>query len=426
MGDTMKGIKLGAVALVTLALFGGTARASGDLNEVGAFLVYPAIVAGTQASFETYVSIINTGDFDVFAHVAYINGRDRFDNDELDDEYCFECNFNVPLTPNDTELLVIRSTPFGIQVDSEDGTVQSACPHPYGMLTLNLENPIGTVLTDNILFGSEVVVNYARGYAFSIPAIPFQGFGGGDGDREMDFDLVEFGLFPSVIAADFIAPNLDGSISAELVLFTLAFQAEFPPFSHCEIEGYDASENPFSRSFNFGCWAFADLGQLHPEFYYGNLGQQACTPGVDCDTHGWFKLNCDVTPQGAEELAGGVLGALIQIASAGSTVRRNDPNAPWFGVFDDITSTVGGPVGPQGPQAAPGPIVGLNGSTGSTGPTGPTGSTGPTGPTGSTGPTGPTGPNGPLDAAAWARIFYQSRTTGDNVTYRIAGPGGGL
>ena len=358
-----------SVSILALLLASGTGQAGTDLNEVGAFLVYPVVIAfgddekeggaaeGAGSAIETYLSVVHTGDTEVSAHVAFINGN------EEDLDYCFECNYNLPLTPNDAELIVVHHTPFGFQIDTEDGTLQGACPHRYGMVTINLENPIGTVLTDNTLLGSSVYVDYSGGIAFSLPAIPFQGQNGGDGDRSFEFDGVEYGAFPRVVAADFIAPSIAGGsfLGAALALFTLGFEAEFPPFTHCEIEGFDAAENPFSRSFNFGCWTIRDLLELHPEFFYGNLGQQACTYLVDCDTHGWFKLDCDVTEDGGIEVEGGVHGAIIQVGSTGAVVCANDPNAP-----------------------------------------------------------------GLASNAAWARLLYQSVTVGGDVTYRVAGPGGGL
>ena len=101
----MRSNKLIMAVLAIALLFGstGTSNAGTDLNEVGAFLVYPlvsSIVSG-GGTFETYIAIVNTGSSNVVAHLAYING------DEDSDEYCFECNYNIPLTPNDTELLTV-------------------------------------------------------------------------------------------------------------------------------------------------------------------------------------------------------------------------------------------------------------------------------------------------------------------------------
>jgi hypothetical protein len=368
---------------LALLLSGGTSQAATDLNEMAPFLVYPAVVAigpGQQpptsgiGSFETYLAVVNAGPDLISAHIVYVNGQEFLDSDDEENpEYCYECNYNIPLTPNDTELITIRYTTFGVQIDTEDDTLQGACPHPYGFVTINAEDPLGDPITDNVLLGSEVVINYGQGWAFSIPAIPFQGSNGGNGDRTFIFDdATEYGAFPSVIAADFIAPeavtqtDTGNDIRGFLVLFTLGFETEFVPRVNCEIEGYDAAENPFSRSFNFGCWTFRSLTELHTEFAYGNLGQQSCMLGEDCDTHGWFYLDCSVRQAtfaglSSEVVNGGVHGAIIQIMNSGQTVRRNDPNAP--------------------------PLTG---------------------------------------AVAWARLLYQSNTTGGAVTFQPAGPSGGL
>ena len=49
------------------------------------------------------------------------------------------------------------------------------------------EDEDGNTISDNVLLGEEVVVDYESGMAFSIPAISFQG-SSNDGNREYDFD----------------------------------------------------------------------------------------------------------------------------------------------------------------------------------------------------------------------------------------------
>jgi hypothetical protein len=347
-----------------------------DLNEVGAFLVYPAVIAlgpDPAAEFETFVTIVNADTAAATAHFAYING-DRGSSTE-----CYECDFDIPLTGNDTEVLVITQDAFGIVIETEDRTLSHSCPHPFGFLTANLEDGAGNVLTDNVLLGSEIIVNYVRGYALSVPAIPFQGKLGGDGNRTFGFNDVEYGKLPRIVAADFIAPDVPQNqatgIRGSLALFTLNFVRQFPPITDCSITGYDAAEHPFSRSFIFGCWTFADLCDISPEFCYPNLSATPCNPFTqdpdfepedECDTHGWLKLDCHVRqdpnlPGDIPEVRGGVHGAIIQVARTGARIRRNDPGGPAF-----------------------------------------------------------------ANAAAWARLLYQSVTTGDNATLHLESPGGGL
>jgi hypothetical protein len=342
------------------------AFAGSDLNEVGALLVYPTIVAvplnaptapAGIRGVETFVTITNAGPQDVIAHVSYINGQYE------SYQYCYECDFQIPLTGNDTETLVITSGPGGTHIQAEDLYLDMSCPWPWGMLVVALEDEDGNTITDNVLLGEEVVVNYANGSAFSIPAIPFQG-GTGDGDRAYGFDDEEYGKMPRIVAADFLAPDVQQNASAMLSLFTLGFERQFPPLVDCSVIGFDANEHPFSSSFQFGCWGLWDLYQISPEFYYPNLGLFNNDPHHPIsDTHGWLQLNCrvDDNPAAADgfEANGAVHGAIIQSQAGGSTL-------------------------PAGSGATFG------------------------------------------SAAMWGRLLYQSVTTGDAVTLILENPPGGL
>jgi hypothetical protein len=313
MMRSMKGL---IAALAVAMLLSTGAFAGADLNEVGAFLVYPAIVGAAQmgapGEVETFVTITNAGPSDVVAHVSYINGDE---NDEW--QYCYECDFEIPLTGNDTETLVISNADGGgVRIQSEDLYLDLACPWSMGMLVVALENAAGDTITDNVLLGEEVLVNYVDGAAFSIPAIPFQGLNG-NGDREYEFNDAEYAKLPRIVAADFLAPVIGQEAIAELYLFTLGFERQFPPLVDCSVIGFDAEEHPFSASFQFGCWTLIDLYEISPEFYYPNLGLFDQDPdGIGPNTHGWLQLNCrvDKNPAAADgfEADGGVHGAIVQ------------------------------------------------------------------------------------------------------------------
>ncbi len=363
--------KMAAGLGMALLLATGTASAGTDLNEVGAFLVYPAVVALPGAiEAETYIAIVNANTAATNAHVSFING---FEIPGLTAPECYECDFNLPLTGNDTELLVVRiDAALGVTlIESEDRSVSQACDQIAGFVIVALEDNVGNTITSNVLLGSEVVVDYGLGIAFSIPAVPFQGKLGGNLDRNYAFDDVEYGKFPRFIAADFIAPDLPGTAfggSASLVLFTLNFERQQPPLTDCAVKGYDAAEHPFSRSFEFGCWTVANLCDISPEFCYPNLSATPCNPYVadpdfesedECDTHGWLSLDCRVRqdpnqPPAIDDALGAVHGAIVQFLPNATRIRRNDPAAPV---------TVG--------------------------------------------------------AVAWARLLYQSVTAGDNVTLHL-------
>jgi hypothetical protein len=295
-----------------------------NLNEVGAVLVYPVIVS--TPGQETFVTVTNAGPSAVVAHVAYING-DSTPIDEGGAGYCYECDFDLPLTASDTETLVVSEGVNGISIESEDSGLSLSCPFPFGMIVITIEDGDGEVMTENVLLGEEVVVNYELGTAYSIPAIPFQGSNGGNADRVLRFDDQEYAKLPRIVATDFLAPDLDNAgddVSAALALFTLGFERQFPPVVDCSVIGYDAHENPFSTSFQMGCWGMTDLCVISPEFCYPNLGLFGTL-----DTHGWLVLNCrvDQDADGQFDTYGGVHGALLQSAGIGAEIRRNTPGA---------------------------------------------------------------------------------------------------
>jgi hypothetical protein len=316
----MRVLCLGLAILLCLSADNAVA---GDLNEVGALLVYPVII--TSPDTETLVTITNAGPDPVLAHFNYINGDDGPDSVG----YCRECNFQIDLTGNDTETLVVRQDGnSGTVLVAEDSGLSFSCPFPHGMLVVSQEDgtfaPWNT-LTDNTLLGEQVVVNYGAGSAYSIPAIPFQGKNPNDDFRNYSFDDSEYSKFPRVVAADFLAPRSDGTSSVGLGLFTLGFERQFPPLTDCSVTGFDAGENPFSASFQFGCWAITDLCAVSPEFCHPDLGLFNNDPHHPVsDTHGWLQLNCrvDSNPAAADgfEANGGVHGAIIQYQSAASTM----------------------------------------------------------------------------------------------------------
>ena len=175
----MRSIKAVIAGLAIAMLCCTGVYAGTDLNEVGALLVFPTILAvsvdnprlpDSMRAVETFVTITNAGPDDVIAHISYING-------DWEDEvrYCYECDFQIPLTGNDTETLVVTYRDGGTHIVAEDLYLDLACPWPYGMLVVALEDEDGQAVTDNVLLGEEVIVNYRGGNAVSIPAIPPQG-----------------------------------------------------------------------------------------------------------------------------------------------------------------------------------------------------------------------------------------------------------
>ncbi len=309
-----KGRLIVAGLLMALAL--GNVQAGIDLNEVSAFLVFPGVVAavnGQAVNVETFLTITNTSALSINAHVAFINGIN-----------CRECDFDVPMTGLDTETLVlIRQNNVTLITNLDTGATHT-CSQFIGFVTVNVEDAAHNVLTDNILLGEEVVVDYANGAAFSVEAISIQG-DVGNGDRTFQFDGVEYRQFPSALGADFIAPDFQqGPLFAHLVLFTLAFDRGFVPLTDCSVIGFDAFESQFSESIQFGCWTVAALDDISPEFAWPFLGQ-----AIQNNDHGWLQLECTVFGTGPNTTAlGGVHGAIVQYARTGAVLRRNAPAGP--------------------------------------------------------------------------------------------------
>ena len=281
---------------MVLAFSFGTAKAGIDLNEVGAFLVYPGVAAILDGqNVETFLTITNTSANSIIAHVSFINGDERDAR-----HYCYECDFDVPMSGLDTETLVLTREHNVTIIRNLDTGAQRSCSQFIGFVTVDVEDANHNVLTDNILLGEEVVVDYANGAALSVEAISIQGENG-DGNRTFAFDGLEYRKFPSVLGADFLAPDYQGPLSAWLVLFTLAFDRGYAPLTDCSVIGFDAYESQFSASWQFGCWTAVPLQEIDPEFAYPFLGDAA-----QQNDHGWLQLSCSVFGTGPNTLADGI------------------------------------------------------------------------------------------------------------------------
>jgi len=300
------------LAGLVLVLALGNAQAGIDLNEVGAFLVFPGVVAAVNGgvNVETFLTFTNTSDIAINAHVAFIDGIS-----------CNECDYDVPMTGLDTETLVLVRDPVNhvTHITNLDTGQTQTCASAFGFVTVNVEDASHNVLTDNILLGEEVVVDYTNGAALSVEAVSIQGEAG-NGDRTFNFDGLEYRQFPARLGADFLAPDFQGALHAHLVLFTLAFKRNFPPLTDCDVHGFDAFEAEFSAGLQFGCWTVVALQDISPEFAWPFLGS-----ALQNNDHGWLQLDCTVLgtgPNGAPAI-GGVHGAIVQYADTGAVLRRS-------------------------------------------------------------------------------------------------------
>jgi hypothetical protein len=306
---------LPAIACACLLTVGSVSAANSQ-NEVAALLVFPDIatevVPGGGGTVETLFSVSNASPNSVVIRVHFFNG------DEGASTYCYECDFLATLSGLATATFSVASDGSGGSlIRSMDNSLSLSCPWTRGFITISLEDESGNTLTDNVLHGRQIVIDYSSGRSHSVSAVPFQGLAG-NGDMVHDFDDVEYGKMPRIVATEFIAPNAFSQAPAEfdayLALFTLGFSRQHPPYVDCDVLGSDAAGNLFSASLIFGCWTRIELEAIHPIFAYPNLG----TSGFD--EHGWLQINCDVdfNDDGVFDAVGGVHGAFSQVEPAGT------------------------------------------------------------------------------------------------------------
>lgn len=318
----------------------GSTHAANSQNEVAALLVFPdiatSVVPGGGGTVETLFSVSNASANSVVIRVHY------FDGDEGGSTYCYDCDFADTLSALATNTYYVASDGSGgALIRSMDNSFSFSCPFTRGFMTVSLEDDSGNTLTDNILYGHQVVMDYSSGRSHSVSAIPFPG-GTGNGDRDFDFDDIEYGRMPRIVATEFVAPNATGQSNAEfdayLTLFTLGFSQQVPPRVDCDVTGFDASGALFSASVIFGCWTRIELEEIHPEFAYPNLG----TSGFD--EHGWLQINCalDFEDDGEFDAIGGVHGAVFQVEPSGTLWGGGGATAnptAWSRLMDQSVTT---------------------------------------------------------------------------------------
>ena len=296
-------IKRVAILSCVLAVATGAAFAGVNSKEVGAVLIFPEYHARYGGfDVDTYISVTNDKSTDVWVHVEVIG-----------DGVCDDCNFDLPLTGFQTKRLRFNRENVGgdyvtviydASVHSNPNTngsppILTACPEERGFVVMTLEEAGSSprkTLGENMLHGDAVIVSVDGGTSSQFGAIAIQGVGMNDGDRNLRFDNMEYAAFPSIVTANFWAPN--AVVETELVLFNVNFQTgQFPqPQTQCSLNYVDAEENVFSRSLDFRCWIDRDLRDIAPGFLENILGT----------ANGFLWLECDAGTHGAiiTELSG--------------------------------------------------------------------------------------------------------------------------
>jgi hypothetical protein len=144
-----------------------------------------------------------------------------------------------------------------------------------GVLFIAAADPTtGAVISEDVLFGDAVIVDFAGGQAYSVDPVSFQaGQGANDGDKIYRFDGQEYAQFPSILATNFIAPFVIsdvGGVLAELILITLDGTGGNIPVPRARLGGlaYDDDETPFDFGWEFDCFDIAALEDIDPNFRF--------------------------------------------------------------------------------------------------------------------------------------------------------------
>ena len=337
------------VLLAVMAAAGITAGAAGaqnlDLDEMAAALTLPVITGGQApntlklsngdliigpAAGITLDTVTNGRSTPVLLRVDVISGDptgplggDRWQSDSFDCLLTGRETTTFLFIPNAAGSIVFVecSTPFattGPFADNKFLGLRAA----NGVMFVAAADPVtGKTVSEDLIFGDAIVVDLVLGQAYSFGAIPFQaGNGFNNGNKVYSFDGQEYAKFPSVLATNFIAPDVAApasTINAELILFTLDGTTGNPTAPRVALAGlgYNDDEVPFDFQWEFDCFDIVhltDMSQNFAQLFLGSLSghlqlvpQAVGTPGTDVHdaqfgdgnnsrrrpVHGWIVQN---------------------------------------------------------------------------------------------------------------------------------------
>jgi hypothetical protein len=293
-------------AVLAVGLSAGTARAQNlDIDELAAALALPVITGDqginalkgsdgdmviTNQSAVTLITITNGKADAVRLKVDVISG-DVASTPGGPDNWQSQ-SFDCDLTGRETTTFVfmpLGGTPVpapgsGISVmyaECSNLLTNNTAGNPVaafrilqnGVFFVAVADPVsGAVISEDIIFGDAVVVDFQQGQAYSFEAISFQGPGMNDGNKVYHFDNVEYAKFPAVLATNFIAPSngADQAIVAELILITLDGTAGNVPVPRARLGGiaYNDDEQFFDFQWEFDCFDVASLVDIDPNFIF--------------------------------------------------------------------------------------------------------------------------------------------------------------
>ncbi len=276
---------LSALAVVVAAgTWASPASANLDLDEMAALLVVPFVTGESAVQITPMTEVVVTNGLaeSINLHINVING----DIGEAWETSSFDCN----VTARETTHFVFTNNGEGSDIDFECSATGADSNSSADQLNIaqtevtNAQNGLmviaveqaGVTVSRNAIFGDSTIIDANLGLAVSVGAVAFQGLDplNQDGDRQYEFDGLEYAQFPSSLATNFLAP--DENTVAALLLFTLDGTADVTPVpASARVFFYNDDETERDANLDFDCIAVLLLEDIDPRFTAANLGSRA-------------------------------------------------------------------------------------------------------------------------------------------------------
>jgi hypothetical protein len=281
-------------------------------------------------------------------------------------ETCNESNQSFTLTPCDTVTMITSAVNSG---------GPGAQGYAYAFARNNIpspNNPTGTPVVFNHLIGQELILNGIESLNYGMNAVSFKAFGAnaddqvdntpndddGDGIRDLNGPndpKPEYEEAPDKILIPRFLGQTPGLTDSHLILINLSGGQAFTTI--VSILGFDDSENPFSATYQFYCWARPSLLEINQAFSNVSLLSTSTSPneilGAPTQKAGWFIVDGLVANSSVEAIQDpAIYAVLIECMGAG----RCASDLPW-----ELCSQTNGDLLPVSPLGdGPNPTNGDN------------------------------------------------------------------
>jgi hypothetical protein len=266
---------------------------------------------------------------------------------DLINDVCDTQSWHCTLTARETMQVSITNGNVQFECDAVEGSPDppfagndgdiDATTLGQGVLWVTVEDALGTTVSENVLFADWTVVDTGAGVAYSAPAAGFQGITN-DGDKDYQFDGVEYANFPDSLATNYLPP---ADYPGELLVFTLDLTAGFPAPVRANVLWYDDDEQYEDDSFAFECADIIPYGQIAPGLAaLGTAGHMEMSPTVTqyFPPHGDFARRVPFLCYNIQETVVGEIGVPPDVIELrGATVRACAQSVARFVPLDGHT-----------------------------------------------------------------------------------------